>query len=256
MPRMTQLSQSSSQALREDYSEWVAWCCRHRFRAMPADPRHIAAWLIEMHEKEIKLATIRRRLWAIGRRHFEAGFTNPTMHIVVFRTLARIAEDSPPPRKAEILSDADIRAMLETQADTVIGRRNRALLAVAVSVQLQRNELVGIDWTHVDIVEPARARIAANFRWIPLSAEAGFALEDWHTELRAVEILHGPVFRAVDRHGNIGGRLAAGEVNRIFKSMARLAELDKVEITSRSVLRASPAARSATGSTTAFSTPG
>jgi integrase len=236
MIRVTKLGERSAKALKEDYAAWVAWCRRHRFRAMPAAARELAGWVNELFDNnEVALATIRRRLWAIGRQHVLSGHPNPTSHIIVLRAMARIADSAPPQRKAEILSDADVRAMLQTQADTVIGRRNRALLAVAVSVQLLRSKLVAVDWKQVDIVDPARARIAVAGRWIPLSPEAGTALHDWHTELRAVEILHGAVFRAVDRHGNIGERLGGAEVNRIFRSMGRAAEIDKLEITSRSV---------------------
>lgn len=248
MSRAIKLSERSSKALKEDYAAWVAWCCRHRFRAMPANPRYIAGWIDELFENEMALASIRRRLWAIGRQHLQNDHLDPTKHRVVSRALARIASETPPQRKAEILSGTDIQAMLQTQSDTSIGRRNRALLLVAVAVQLNRSKLVAIDRDQLDIRDPARARVLADGLSIPLSAEAVKALRDWDATRHAAEVYSGALFRAVDRHGNMGERLGAGEVNRIFQSMAREAMLDKVEITSRSVFRPGRVGRSARGS--------
>ena len=238
MSRAIQLGKSSSRALKEDYAAWVAWCRRHRFKAMPANPRYVAGWIVELFEKEmLALATIRRRLWAISRQHRDNDHPDPTTYRVVKAALARIVSEAPPQRKAEILSDDDVDAMLQSQPETTIGRRNRALLVVAVAVQLNRSKLIAIDRVQLDMRDPARARVLADGRFIPLPPEAVKALQDWDAERHAAEVYSGALFRAVDRHGNIGARLGASEINRIFRSMARDIVLDKVEITSRSVLR-------------------
>ena len=147
------------------------------------------------------------------------------------RNLARRLGTAPENRRKALYTE-DIQRILTTLDDTPIGARDRALLLVGFAGGFRRSELVGIDVKHV---EPMPNGIAAL---LPKSKtdqrgrgrSVGIlygedpatcpvtALETW---LTAASITAGPVFRAVDRHGNVASeRLSAGSVARIVKRAA------------------------------------
>jgi hypothetical protein len=56
----------------------------------------------------------------------------------------------------------------------------------------------------------------------------GHHLQAW---LAAARIENGPLFRRVNRHGQVGGQLDQGSVSSIFKAMARRARLSPDDVT-------------------------
>jgi integrase len=120
----------------------------------------------------------------------------------------------------------------------VSARRDRALLLLGFAGALRRSELAaltigdlafGADGLRVRLTrskadqEGAGAVLGIHYGERPLSCPVR-AVRDW---VRFVAITEGPVFRSVDRHGNVGETaLAPGSVARIVKRAATQAGLD------------------------------
>ena len=100
-------------------------------------------------------ATIARRIAAIAKAHELHGLADPTKDAVVKAALAgarrRLAKV--PSHAKDALELEDLQHMLgEIPADTHAGRRDRALLLVAISAALRRAELVALDVDDVRFV--------------------------------------------------------------------------------------------------------
>jgi integrase len=130
---------------------------------------------------------------------------------------------------------AEVRAMVETVSPTsLIGNRDRALLLVGFAGAFRRSELVSLDVA--DVVSQATAcssrytdqegigrKVGLPFGSNPLTWPVR-SLRAW---LDMAGIVSGPIFRAVDRHGNVADtRLTDQSVVLIVKRCAKAAGLD------------------------------
>ena len=63
----------------------------------------------------------------------------------------------------------------------------------------------------------------ARGRYMPLRAQTVLAIKQW---LNTAKLSEGPILRSIDRGENIGSTLGIGQINRIYKRVARQAGLD------------------------------
>jgi integrase len=118
----------------------------------------------------------------------------------------------------------------ELPANRLIGKRDRALLLVGFAGAFRRSELVGLDvgdlsWQEGQgvIVTLRRSKTDQEGQGQKVGIPFGQgeetcpvrALREW---LAAAQISEGPVFRAVDRHGNVSSRGMCG------RSVARVVQ--------------------------------
>lgn len=168
-------------------------------------------------------STITRRSAAISVMHQRHGHASPTTDVAVReimrgirRTLGVAAKEAAP------LQVADLRRIVDRlDATTVIGSRDRALLLVGFASAMRASELVAIEVADLEdraegvVVNKRRsktdqegvgARIALPFGRDPRTCPVR-ALRSWR---EAAGIDDGPLFRAVSRHGAVGGEALSG----------------------------------------------
>ncbi len=143
--------------------------------------------------------------------HQELGVSNPCYGEVVRELLrqGRRSRDAGSPRKSERQAPSypAFIAMLDSCGEDPAGRRDRALLWLSWASGARRSEIAKV---RVEDLEP----IAGGFRVrlfrraaadgaspIALLGPAAEAMTGW---LAAGGFARGPVFRAIDRHGNLG----------------------------------------------------
>jgi len=220
-----------------DWRHFVAWTEGHGVAALPAAPATVALYVTALASTH-KPATITRRMAAISVQHQRTGLPSPTTDPRVreilrgMRRTVGVAQ-----RQAAPVTIGDLRRMIAHLPDTTAGRRDRSLLLVGFAGALRRSELVGID---VDDLaereqgllvtvrrsksdqEAAGRQVALPFGRDPHTCPVT-ALQSW---LTTAPITTGAVFRSVDRHGRIGGRLSDRGVVLIIKRAAQRAGLD------------------------------
>jgi len=113
------------------------------------------------------------------------------------------------------LDDVD-RLLVAPRADTLLGRRDRAILELLYSSGLRVSELSGLDWEHVD-ADAALVRVLGKGRKervVPVGRPALRALADYRTACAAARhaVGSGPVFRNAR-----GGRLTSRSVARLME---------------------------------------
>ena len=121
--------------------------------------------------------------------------------------------------------------MLEAAGATLRDDRNRAMLAVAYDAMLRRSELVSLQATdmleefHGDgslLVRRSKTDFEGRGEIVWVSRNSVRLVRTW---LDRAGISDGRLFRSVARGGRIGEGIHPGHVPRIFKAMARKADL-------------------------------
>ncbi|MEV0032807.1 integrase [Nocardia sp. NPDC050793] len=146
-----------------DWQRFERFCGARGFAALPVDPAHLAVYLAvtaatrtESGQRAYALATLRRWVAAINRRHAEAGHPHPGSALLIRRTITGIeaeyaAEGARPPRRAAPLVLEDMLAIithLHTSPGTwharVPARRDAALLLLGYAGAFRRSELADL----------------------------------------------------------------------------------------------------------------
>jgi integrase len=193
----------------------------------------------------MKPSTLQRRLAAIAVAHKAAGYESPTSHEVVRSVLAGtrrrlgVAQG-----QKEALGVDELRTMVTPLGDSAIDLRDRALLLVGFAGAMRRSELVGLDVADARFeragVVLALRRSKTNQQGNAEEIAIPYGSDVTTCPVRALQawlerIDDGPLFRSIDRHGNIGGRLSDHSVALVVKDRAAKAGLDADKVAGHSL---------------------
>lgn len=227
------IAESTKAAYDRDMGMFTAWCSERGLSALPADPVTVARYLGTM-EPTHKVATIKRRLASISVTHKAAGYPTPASDEGVLRVLSGIIRrHGLAPRKVRAARTNVLRSLVAPlQSDRLADVRDRALLVIGMAGAFRRSELVAIDVEHITEDEQGyRVQLLRSKRdqegkgalvGLPYGSNPDTCpvrtLRAW---LTASGITEGPVFRGVDRHGNLAtGRLTDRQVARVVQRRA------------------------------------
>src|SRR5262249_8940215 len=197
-----------------DWADFVAWCKKYRREPLPARPETVAYYLADRSAR-LKVSTLERRLATIAEAHRAAGFDTPTRHAQVrlfWQVLRRekgVAQDHMKPALTK-----HIRLMLQALLDSLLGKRDRALLLLGFAGAMRRSELVSLDVSDlaqadeglvVTIRKSKTDQVQAGRKvGIPFgAAEETCPVRAIYAWLNAAGGERGPLFRPGDRHGPV-----------------------------------------------------
>jgi site-specific recombinase XerD len=244
-------------AYASDWRHFCAWCEAHRMVPMPAAPEAVAMYLADLAATH-KAATLTRRVSAISQAHHLAGQESPTDSAAVRAVMAGIrrAKGTAAGAKAPALT-GDVRAMVAAAAPGLLGVRDRALLLLGFAGAFRRSELTALDHEDLEftidglVVTLRRSKTDQEAQGRKVGIPYGsnpqtcpvHAVQAW---LAASGITKGAIFRHVDRHGKMHGRLSGYAVALVVKRHAEAAGLDAAKYAGHS-LRAGLATSAAIG---------
>ena len=224
------LSANTERALRSDLAIFTTWCAEHAVTSLPASAQSLAAFVGAMARTRAP-ATVRRYVASIAAAHRAAGAHETASSEVVRRALQRMhRRKGRRQAQAKGLTRTLLQRLLDSTGDTLIDARNRALLAVAYDTLLRRSELVALqaadivverDGAGTVLVRRSKADPEGCGAQAYLAPDSVALVRKW---LEQSGVGEGRVFRSLSR-GAVGEGLGAGEVARIFKRMAREADL-------------------------------
>ena len=212
-----------------DWAAFALWCRNGDQTALPANAATQATYL---QDQAVRLGpgALARRLAAIVDQHRRQGLQTLARDPAV-RAVLQEARREAPPRRRPAPSAAQLTRMASACPGDLAGLRDRVLLLLAAQ-GLGRAALVGLDVEHIDIdhqgvtLQIVAADSAMQAVTVPRAAERRLCparmLEDW---LRSSETRFGPVFRKIDRWGNLEHqRLRTDALRRILgrRSLRRL----------------------------------
>jgi len=241
-----------SAATRRAYAQDIAHFKSAGF-CIPCTGRHVARYLAKF-APTLAVATLRRRLAAISHAHTAINRDSPVASEIVKTVMRGIRRSKgTTQRKVQAL---DIRALMTTlkaqkrcnATSTAIWLRNRALLLVGFAGAFRRGELVSLKvadvrWLASGIevtVQRSKTDQEAVGRKVVILKSRGDSdccpvrsLARW---LDCAELTTGPLFRGVDRHGNVAVRVMhSSSVADIVKASVALAGFDASEFSGHSL---------------------
>lgn len=177
----------------------------------------IRAHLKSMADAGLSSSTINQRLTAIRRL---AGLASET-GLIDLKSAAEVARISNSQRhtaaRQQALRVSESEALINApSASTTKGVRDRALIAMLIGCGLRRGELVNLQihdvlthshqWLLARVVGP-RGRV----RGVVVPGWVKEALEVW---MRQAQLSQGPLFRSVDREGQVGSQMISPQTVR------------------------------------------
>jgi integrase len=241
------------------WTRFTAWCQLEARQALPASPETVCAFLLDV-QADVGVQTIAQCLAAIGMYHQIAGFdpapSAATRVRFIWKGIRKEKGVRPRNAKAPIAGGELERIVAVIDRDTLIGKRDAALILVGFAMAARRSEVNAL---HVEHVTEAPGGLAVL---IPQSktdqegqgATLGIARLDDRPDLCPVAALHawlaasgiksGAVFRRVLRAGDRvadsdKARLGmhAQQVARIVKRYAKAAGLNPAKYAGHSLRR-------------------
>ena len=222
-------SANTTRALKADVAVFLAWCRAAELVPLPALPDTVARFIDAMADQKAP-ATVRRYVSSIASLHRAAGLANPAGTATVNLALKRLHRaKGRAQRQAGPLNRSLVERMLDAIPNTLVGLRNRALLAVAYDTLVRRSELVALQVEDIQAGDDGDASILIRRSKIDqeglgeiryLAPDTMRTLRAW---LMAAELTSGPIFRAVAKGGRVAERLSTAAVSEVFKAMATTA---------------------------------
>lgn len=204
----------------------------------PVPPTLILAYLND-RGSERRHVTLARRLSAIRHHHHASGLPSPTDHPQVSETLDGIRREHRYRKdQATPLYLADLVAALEALDGSPKAIRDRAILLAGWWGAFRRSELVGLDVGDLEDhpegllihLETSKTDQGGEGRDVPLhyrETEDLCPVRAVRAWLKLAGISEGPVFRRVDRWGNVHPqRLSPEAVSTVVKDAAASVGLD------------------------------
>jgi site-specific recombinase XerD len=240
-------SENTIAAYQRDWRHFVTWCEERGLSALPAAPDTVA-WYITDLAATRRPSTLQRRLAAISQAHQAAELEPPTRSLKVRSVMEGVRRSlgTAPAQKAAATVDI-VRQMVDGLGEDVQGLRDRALLLIGFAGAFRRSELVGLNVEDVTFTSNGLVILlrrsksdqegAGHRKGLPYGSSPATcpvrALRAW---LDASGVTEGPIFRGVDRHGNIkAARLSPRAVALIVKRVAEATGLDSTEFAGHSL---------------------
>jgi len=260
-------------AYASDLADFETWCKIEAggLSTLPATAETVALYIADAAGRGLKASTISRRLTAISVLHKAAGLDSPALDERVKDVFKGIKREHGSFEKgaAPLLTPTMKRMILiaresaETEAQRKAAIRDAALLLVGYAGAFRRSEIVSLSIEDVEFVEdgatvllrrsktdqegkgrkralpygshPETCPVRNLKRWLDLLEESGKEVE-------------GPIFRPIDRHGNVGdGALSDRSVCEVVKKRAQAAGLNRDRYSGHSLRAGLATAASAAG---------
>jgi integrase len=224
-----------------DWTAFELWCAAAGRISLPATAATVVAFLTEAAPGLSAGALARRATEharegsAIAARHRARGFAAPTVDRAV-KAVLRTARRNAAPRRAAGPASAQLMRLAGACGGDLAGRpstrgrvRDRALLLLLAAAGLGPAALVGLDVEHIRFTATAaEVTLESAGDWVGRLTVPGDAdpsrcpvqaLRDW---LQTSDTRFGPVFRKIDRWGNVEHRrFSIAAVRQIVRRRTR-----------------------------------
>lgn len=232
---------STRRAYAADISDYRNFCAKIGQSMLDSGGEVLALYVSDLARAGKKSSTISRRVASIATQYRANGYngTTPASSFLVREVLRGVRRTlgTSQDQKTPLLI-GDIQRIVASSPAKLIGLRDCALVLLGFASGCRRAELAAIEIRDLELipeglvllVRRGKADQEKRGRLVPIAVGAhpdtcpvrGVAA--W---IEAAGIVEGPLFRAVDRHGNVSATaLDPGSIARILKRVASRAGMD------------------------------
>jgi integrase len=226
------LAANTIRAHQSDMQHYLGWG-----GTVPASPSEVAAYIAAFAGK-LAVSTIERRTATLSKAHDTLGVENPCRSPLVKSTLQGLRRKHGIAQKqAKALVRDDLFTVLDAMADSVKDSRDRALLLIGFAGGFRRAELTGLDVADIEqvrqglIVTLRRSKTDQQGAGRKIGIPHGrtrhcpvAAVTDW---LARSGITSGPIFRPINRHGQLHPeRLSGDAVSEVIRERLAAVGID------------------------------
>ena len=215
---------------RRDLEIFAVWCEGRGEVFLPAAPGTVAGF-IDDQALHYASATIRRRQSAIRFAHVMSDLPSPLHNSEVYLAIRRMGRAKMRrPRQVRGLVRGLLEKMVCACPETLLGKRDAALLSVGYDTLCRSSELSWMEVEHLDLlagtvyIPRAKNDPWGDGRVAGLSRATVGRVQDW---LDASGLHRGPLFRGLHLQRLGEGSLDTSSIRRIIKRCARRAGLDE-----------------------------
>ena len=127
-----------------DIEAFVDWCGKEGLCPFPATKDMVCAFISDQGHS-MATSTVRRRLYAIQKIHRLLRLSDPTQDEDINLAFRRVRRSKlSRPKQARGITARDLSKFMDTEPDTPIGLRNRAMLALGYELLTRRSELIAL----------------------------------------------------------------------------------------------------------------
>lgn len=216
-------------AYASDFSIFEAWCRRVNRTALPASSMTVVAFM-DFDASQSATATVSRRLAAIGKIHRLMRLPSPIDDENVRLAMHKVLRAKPRRQRQALGLTAPLRdRLIAACPPTLVGLRNRALIAVGYDTLCRRSELIALrvdDLSPLDdgamtiLVRRAKNDPFGEGRLAYLTPRTVGLLNEW---LNTANLRSGPLFRSLKTGKASRHALASDSIGRLMKSLGRAA---------------------------------
>lgn len=222
-------------AYRGNFERFINFCDVMNTQALPTEPIIVARYIEKLTHANLKASSIRIAVATIATIHKLNQLPDPTQHPTVMiemrrmhRTLGRRCS------QAYGITAPILEKMLHATSHDLRGLRDRVLLLLAYDSLCRRSELVSIliqDIHYEEFEETTKMKIRLRRsktdqeqygRWIYPNTSTVNAIKLW---LEATKLQEGYLLRGINNARGITRELNCGQINRIYKRLAKSAGL-------------------------------
>jgi site-specific recombinase XerD len=221
-------------AYKADMFEFIDYCEKVSTCALPSSPSAVSNFLMQTVGQGIKTSTIRRKVSSISAIHRLSSFDDPTKHPEVKITLRKISRqlgsrfDQAYPVTRPVLD-----LLINSCEHDLRGIRNKTLLLLAYDSMRRRSELISLRVTDIEwlpnetscvLLRRCKTDQQGSGKWIHLTTETTLAIKSW---ISASKIVDGLLLRGIRPSGEITPSLCESRIPRIYKTLAKRAQLSE-----------------------------
>ena len=159
----SELSNNTRTAYQKGWSRFVDYCSAERIAdPLSVPPDEVAQFFVYLATRPspqsgvmLSMGTVVLYKSAVNKKYLEAGKPSPTNHPLVRSTLKGLARlKGYSSRRVEALREFHIEAMLQACPDTLIGKRDAAVIAIGFAGALRRSEICRLLVDDVEFLDP------------------------------------------------------------------------------------------------------
>lgn len=223
-------------AYRSDFENFIDYCSELDLPCLPSSSDTVAHYIDKLSDSKHSSAYIRRILAGISTIHKLNYLSDPTSHPEVklamrrmHRKLGRFAH------QAQGVNRELLERLIKTTDNSLIGKRDRALLLLAYDTLGRRSELTSLRIEDIQLknkgasilLRKSKTDQDAQGKWLNISPHTYNVITSWTA---SANIQSGYIIRGIRKGDLLSTQLESGQISRILKRLCKKAGLNEAQI--------------------------